>query len=113
MLSLAPVAIFTAIFRPFPWEVGSPTMVFSSIENIILIIFSTYLLISINPLYLFRAIFKDPFLVYCLVFSILFSFGVGLASANFGALVRYKIPMIPFFFTFLVLARNITHKTNF
>ena len=36
MLSLAPVAIFTAIFRPFPWEVGSPTMVFSSIENIIL-----------------------------------------------------------------------------
>ena len=27
-----------------------------------------------------------------------FAFGVGIAGTNFGALVRYKIPFIPFFF---------------
>ena len=28
LISIAPIAIFTAIFRPLLWEVGSPTMFF-------------------------------------------------------------------------------------
>ena len=31
---------------------------------------------------------------------------VGLTTANFGALVRYKIPLIPFFFTSLIIIVN-------
>ena len=39
LLSIAPVAIFTALFRPLFWEIGSPTMVISAFENTILPLF--------------------------------------------------------------------------
>jgi hypothetical protein len=38
-----------------------------------------------------------------MLFSLFFAFGVGIAGTNFGALVRYKIPMMPFFFGGLYL----------
>ena len=38
MLGIAPMAIITAIYRPMVWEIGSPTMVISAIENTLLLI---------------------------------------------------------------------------
>ena len=49
MIGLAPAAIFTAIFRPLPWEIGSPMMIISAIENTLLILFFAFLLFRINP----------------------------------------------------------------
>ena len=106
LVSSAPLAIFTALFRPLPWEIGSPTMVVSAIENTILILFVLYSLIRIGPFKFFKLTFNDPFLVYCLVFSLFFAFGVGIAGTNFGALVRYKIPLMPFFFSFIYIVRK-------
>jgi hypothetical protein len=105
-LSAAPLAIFTALFRPLPWEIGSPTMIVSAIENTILILFVLYSLIRIGPFRFFRITFNDSFLVYCLIFSLFFAFGVGIAGTNFGALVRYKIPLMPFFFSFIYIVRR-------
>ena len=106
LLSSAPLAIFTALFRPLPWEIGSPTMVVSAIENTILILFVLYILIRVGLFKFFRLIFNDPFLVYCLIFSLFFAFGVGIAGTNFGALVRYKIPLMPFFFSLVYIVRR-------
>ena len=106
LLSSAPLAIFTALFRPLPWEIGSLTMVVSAIENTILILFVLYSLIRIGPFRFFRITFNDPFLVCCLVFSLFFAFGVGIAGTNFGALVRYKIPLMPFFFSVIYIVRR-------
>ena len=106
LLSSAPLATFTALFRPLPWEIGSPTMVISATENTILILFVLYSLTRIGPLKFFKIAFNDPFLTYCLVFSLIFAFGVGIAGTNFGALVRYKIPLMPFFFSFIYIARK-------
>ena len=105
LLSSAPLATFTALFRPLPWEIGSPTMVVSAIENTVLILFVLYSLFRIGPFNFLRITFNDPFLVYCLIFSLFFAFGVGIASTNFGALVRYKIPLMPFFFSAVYLIR--------
>ena len=99
MISLAPLAIFTAIFRPLPWEIGSPTMVVSAVENTLLLILTIFLIIRTNPINFVKLVFSEPFLVMAFTFSIFFAFGVGIASTNFGALVRYKIPLMPFFFT--------------
>ena len=109
LLSSAPLAIFTALFRPLPWEIGSPTMVVSAIENTILLFFVLYSLFRIGPFKFFKIVVNDPFLVYCLVFSLLFAFGVGIAGTNFGALVRYKIPLMPFFFSFIYIVRKKTY----
>jgi len=103
MLALAPAAVLTAIYRPMFWEIGSPTMVISAIENSILLFFSLFLLLRTNPLNYVRIIMAEPILVYSLVFSVCLAFGVGMASTNFGALVRYKIPIMPFYFTMIYL----------
>ena len=37
------------------------------------------------------------------VFSIFFAFSVGLTTSNFGALVRYKIPAVPFYLSAMLI----------
>ena len=106
LLSSAPLAIFTALFRPLPWEIGSSTMVISAIENTVLLLFLLYSLIRVGPFQFLKIAFNDPFLIYCLSFSLVFAFGVGIASTNFGALVRYKIPLMPFFFSLIYVIRE-------
>ena len=113
LLSVAPNAIFTALFRPFLWEIGSPTMVFSAIENFILILFTFFTLLKVSPISVLRILLREPFLLYCLIFSILFAFGVGIAGTNFGAMVRYKTPLMPFFFTMIyIISKDLKKKIN-
>jgi hypothetical protein len=97
LIKVAPLAIFTALFRPLFWEIGSPTMVLSVLENSILLIFTIFLLLRAGPVHIIRILIADSFLLYCFIFSIIFAYGVGVAGTNFGALVRYKITLLPFF----------------
>jgi len=36
-------------------------------------------------------------LIFCFSFSLLFAFALGFSTSNFGALVRFRIPFLPFF----------------
>ena len=108
LVSVAPLAVITALYRPLFWEIGSPTMIFSILENTILLIFTFSILIRMSPLKIFRIVLNEPFLFYCLIFSLLFAFGVGIAGTNFGALVRYKTPLVPFYFSMLFLLKKIS-----
>ncbi len=96
LLSKAPAAIVAGLFRPFLWEARNPFVIISGLENLAILLLLVFIMIKVGILNFFRAIIKDPFLTYALVFALLFAFGVGLASTNFGALVRYRIPMMPF-----------------
>lgn len=97
IVSKIPVAINAAIFRPYLWEVGSPTMLISAFENTILMVVIVVMLFKIGVFRFFNYLFKDPYLIFSLIFTITLAFGIGLSTANFGALVRYKIPFAPFF----------------
>ena len=110
LVSVAPNAIFTALFRPFLWEIGSPTMVISAIENFVLIVFTLFTLLRVSPFKVLKTLLKEPFLSYCFIFSILFAFGVGIAGTNFGAMVRYKTPLMPFFFSMVYLISRHLNK---
>jgi hypothetical protein len=112
MISMAPIAVFTALYRPLFWEIGSPMMVISVIENTILLIITFLLLIRVSPFKIIRIILSEPFLLYALVFSLLFAFGVGIAGTNFGALVRYKIPLVPFYFPMIYLIFKLSRKNK-
>ncbi len=103
MLSLAPLAISTAIFRPFIWESSNITMITSAVENTILIFFLFYIILKTNPFSFMKIIISEPLLLFSFIFILLISFGVGVASTNFGALVRYKIPLIPFFYSMIII----------
>lgn len=99
-----PAAITAGIFRPFIWESHSIFMVISGIENFVLLLFTIYVLGRVGPVFfLEKMIAKPHILVFSVTFSLIFAFAVGLTTANFGALVRYKIPLIPFFLAMLII----------
>jgi len=107
MTSIAPLAIFTALYRPLFFEIGSPLMVISALENTILLLLTFLLILKTNPKKLMRIIFREPLVLYSIFFSILLAFGVGMASTNFGALSRYKIPFMPYYFSALYLVSHL------
>ena len=114
MLKLAPIAIFTALYRPFINEIGGAMMFFSAIENFILLFCTVYILYKTRLKDIILIIKENPLIQYSLVFSIFLAYGVGIATANFGALVRYKIPFIPFYYSalFLIYIMSIDRLKN-
>jgi len=104
VLGKMPQAITAGLFRPFLWEVRSPFMLLSAIENILFLMVVLYLLLNVGVFRLIRDIFSKPnIILFCFIFSISLSFIVGLTTANFGSLVRYKIPAVPFFMSMLII----------
>lgn len=102
-LSVAPKAVIACLYRPYLWEINTLFMALSSIENTVLIFLSLMVIFRVGFIRLFKTLKQYDFLVFCIVFSISFSIGVGLSTSNFGALVRFKIPMLPFIFMFLLI----------
>ena len=102
MIKLAPAAINVTLFRPYLWEVKNPLMLLSALESLILLALSFYVLFKIGVRNVVAAV-KEPNVLFCLIFSLIFAFAVGVSTYNFGTLSRYKIPLMPFFATALVL----------
>ena len=107
LLSKAPTAIFAALFRPRLDEARNVVMLISGLENawLLWLVFGT--LVSGRVVFVPRFIFGNPIVLMCLSFSVVFGFVIGISTPNFGALVRFKIPMLPFFISSLVLIRYI------
>ncbi|MBL57414.1 MAG: hypothetical protein CMP61_09510 [Flavobacteriales bacterium] len=103
VLSVFRPAINAALFRPYITEVSNPTMLLSGLENTITLSLAIWVLL-IQPFSFLKSLRNDSFLIFCLLFTLTLAFGVGLSTANFGALVRYKIPFLPFFI-FLLLSK--------
>jgi hypothetical protein len=97
ILLKSPMAVIAGLFRPFLWEARNPFVLLSALENLFLLGMVIFTLIRIGIKVYFTALFNDPFLTFSFLFSVIFSLGIGMAAANFGALVRYKIPLLPFF----------------
>ena len=92
-----PAALLAGLFRPFLWDSNNLVMYISGLENTMLILLVFYCFFRVGIFKFFGIIFSEPLLLFSFLFSLFFAFTVGLASANFGALVRYKIPLLPFF----------------
>jgi hypothetical protein len=94
---IAPLAIITTIFRPFLWEARTAFMALSSLEGAYIIYLFLLLLFRTGLVMVFKTIIRNPLVAFCLIFSLVFAFAIGFSTSNFGTLVRYKIPCIPFF----------------
>jgi hypothetical protein len=106
ILTKAPQAIMAGIYRPFIWEAGNPLMIISGFENIFLLLFTVLVLFKGGIKYLYNHLRKNPLIFAFFVFAITFAFIVGLTTANFGALVRYRIPLLPMFLIVLFLSNK-------
>jgi len=96
LASKFPVALNAALFRPYIWESKNIVMAISSLENFWLLCFVLLMLWRTRVWFFFRAFTGNPLIMMCFMFAILFGFVIGISTPNFGALVRFKIPMIPF-----------------
>lgn len=102
-IRLAPAAIYTTLFRPFLWEVKNIVMLLSSLESLLILIGTIFVVFKVGFFSFFRKIIQNPSILLSFLFSIVFSFAVGITSYNFGTLVRYKIPAIPFYLCTLIV----------
>lgn len=112
ILSKAPIAILFGLFTPFLWDVSNIVMLFSAIENSFLLVFVIWILFRVGIVRTLRYILKDPVLIFTLSFAILFAFALGLTTPNYGALVRFKIPLVPFFVTSLFILRHLREQQH-
>jgi hypothetical protein len=98
-----PIATFAGLFFPQLWQVKNPVMLLAAIENTVILTLTLLLLFKVGPRVVYNQIKKEPLLTFSLVFSVFFAFSVGLTTANFGALVRYKIPAVPFYLSTILI----------
>ncbi len=99
-------SVNVTLFRPYPWEVSNPVMLLSVLESLFALLFTLLVLIKVGPFSVIKRMLQNPIILFCFILSIIFSFAVGLTSGNFGTLVRYKIPILPFYFVGLILLQN-------
>ena len=106
LITAFPKAITVTYFRPFIWEVNSAVMLIAFLESFFFLYFTIRIIvIQERVIGALKKALSDPVLIMCLTFALSFGFAVGFTSYNFGALVRYKIPCLPFYALFLAVLR--------
>jgi hypothetical protein len=103
MVTKFPAAVNVTFFRPYPWEAGKVIVLLSAIEALLFLFVTLKVIFTIGLPKIWTTINKDPTIQFCLIFSTIFAFAVGISSYNFGALSRYKIPCLPFYAMALIL----------
>jgi hypothetical protein len=106
MLEKAPAGINVTLFRPYPWEARKPIVMISAAEALFFLAFSIAVIFRNNPIRVVQRILADETLQFCIIFTLVFAFAVGISTSNFGSLVRYKIPCLPFYAAFLFIIFN-------
>jgi hypothetical protein len=107
LIKMAPAAIVATLFRPFIWESRKLSTLLSSLESLAIMLFTLKVIFAVGLRRFFKTM-RDPIIMYCLLFSLLFALFVGATTPNFGTLCRYKIPCIPFYVAalFLIYDKN-------
>jgi len=102
MILNAPVVIGSCLFRPFPWEAKKVIMFLSSMEAVLTLLVTLYVLVRLYFFKFFMYVFGDPVSLFCFIFSMLLAILIGYTTFNFGTMVRYKIIFLPFYFFMLI-----------
>jgi hypothetical protein len=106
LLKLAPLAVATTFFRPFIWESRKITTLLSSFEGMVLLFFTLSVFFKAGLRTVFQTITRNPLVLYCFLFAIIFALFVGATTLNFGTLCRYKIPCMPFYVIAIFLIQD-------
>ena len=108
-----PQAVVVSLFRPFLWEARNPVMFIASLEGMMMLYFTFKFIFKAGFNKVFKYAQDYPIIFFCFFFSIFFAFAVGFTSFNFGALVRYKIPLMPYYVAGLFMVQyHVTKDKN-
>lgn len=115
MLKKLPLAVNVALFRPYLWEARKPMVLLNALEAFLFLFYTLKVIFSVGLIRIWKTIREEPNIQFFLIFTVIFAFAVGLTSANFGALSRYRIPCLPFYALSLILIyyKNKPENSNF
>ena len=91
-----PAALNVTFFRPYLWEARNPVVFLGALESLLFLGLFVYILIKFRLKFI-REIKVYPLLYGMFIYCLVFGFAVGFTSYNFGALARYKIPILSLF----------------
>ncbi len=98
-LKETPMAIWNAIALPYIWNFKGILQFVPALESLLF-----FVLVALVILF-----YKKPeesqknFIWFCIFFSIIMIWEIGISTAVVGGIVRYKIPIFPFLYTTLAL----------
>lgn len=109
LLTKMPLGLYTCYFRPHLWEINKPILLLSALESF----FCFWLLLFAilkrgkNFVSILRAnILTNIIFIYVILLGVI----IGITTFNFGTLVRYKAPAVPFLWIFIFLLLYSTPK---
>ncbi|HBF88737.1 MAG TPA: hypothetical protein DDX39_08860 [Bacteroidales bacterium] len=108
-LKNAPIAFSNTFLRPHIFEVYSPVVFFAAAENLLIIMGLVLSLIFINK----RKISNYSLLYFSIFFVVIMFILCGLVTPVMGALVRYKMPALPFLFIIFIMIVDIDKIKRF
>jgi hypothetical protein len=114
IIKVFPKAVNVALFRPYLWEARKTNTYSCRIRRFNLVIFyhSTYYTKQ-DSRDLRNLILNQSGSSVLFGFLYHFAFSVGFTSYNFGTLVRYKIPLMPFYYIALFILSDKDKTTVF
>jgi hypothetical protein len=96
-LAGAPRGLVNALLRPQLFDVKNPLSLISALEMtaITWLLFRAFRLHGVRGGFL--RIQRSPFLMMCIVITVVGCTFVGLTTRNFGSMARYRVPFLPFY----------------
>ena len=102
-LLMLPLGLFFSLFRPFIFEARNAALLLNALETTFFLFLWGRLLFVQGIRRTVRLILGTPGIMGGLLFVVLFGAVVGIATTNIGTLSRYRIPMMPFYVSILLL----------
>ncbi|WKN40979.1 hypothetical protein [Tunicatimonas pelagia] len=90
-----PLAVFSAWYRPFPFEMNATLAQVAGLENFLLVVISVLSLRKIGIVKVVESN-KQLWILATLLFSVLLGVLLAISTPNFGTLLRYKVAFSPF-----------------
>jgi hypothetical protein len=109
-LQKAPQAIWVSLYRPYLWESKKIIIFLSAFESLFFLILTIVTIKKTGLFNIIGLVKNNDYILFALIFSVTFAFAIGVSTSNFGTLVRYKIPFLPFFVSSLYLLKSLAPK---
>jgi len=103
LIRVFPKAVIVSLFRPFPWEISTAITIPAAFEGFTTLIITGYVIFKTGIARILRLLIGNPEVAFALTFAIIFAFAMGFSTYNFGSLIRYKIPCLPFYYSALAI----------
>jgi hypothetical protein len=98
-----PQAVWLGLFQPYLWEARNPIMLLSALEAFTFLFFTLMMIYRSGIFKIWSVLFNEPVTLFCLGFAVVMAAAVALASFNYGTMVRYRIPLQPFYLAMLFI----------